>query len=300
MRKIFSILITTKNRLGDLKTTLNHLSALLQDSRVEFLVYDDASTDGTFDYVKENYPFIQLFRNNQSKGYIHNRNVLLNQCTGDYAISLDDDAHFLSEAVLDTIALYFENHLHCAVIACRIFWGLEPPISRATNEPSMRVKGFVGCGHVWRMDAWRAIPNYPAWFIFYGEEAFAGYHLFKKGWEVHYVPQLLVHHRVAVKSRKNAPDYSTRTRRALRSAWYMYFMFYPISQIPRKIGYSIYAQIKLKTIKGDYLATLGLVRAMVDVLVNCPKIYKNSKRFSKQEMNNYQKLPETKIYWKPD
>jgi hypothetical protein len=77
-------------------------------------------------------------------------------------------------------------------------------------------------------------------------------------------------------------------------------MFYPISQIPRKIGYSIYAQIKLKTIKGDYLATLGLVRAMVDVLVNCPKIYKNSKRFSKQEMNNYQKLPETKIYWKPD
>jgi hypothetical protein len=28
------------------------------------------------------------------------------------------------------------------------------------------LQSFVGCGHVWRMDAWRTIENYPEWFIF--------------------------------------------------------------------------------------------------------------------------------------
>jgi hypothetical protein len=42
------------------------------------------------------------------------------------------------------------------------------------------LQSFVGCGHVWRMDAWRTIENYPEWFYFYGEEDFASYLLFKK------------------------------------------------------------------------------------------------------------------------
>lgn len=296
----FSILITTKNRLADLQLTLDKTASLLNHPEVECLVYDDGSTDGTIAFVKKHYPQVICYKNEKSKGYIFNRNFLLEKCQGNYAISLDDDAHFLSAEVLETITRFFQTNPACAVIACRIFWGKEAPKAMHSNEPSLRVKGFVGCGHVWRMDAWRAIPNYPAWFIFYGEEEFAGYHLFKNGWEVHYVPALMVHHRVEVKSRKNAPDYSLRTRRALRSAWYLYLMFYPLTQIPRKIGYSIYAQIKLKTLKGDDQATIGLMRAIADVFINLFKIYKNSDRLTRQEMSNYQKLPETVIYWKPD
>ena len=102
--KKISILITTKNRIADLKVTLLNLASLLQHKEVECLVYDDASTDGTFEYLKAHFPNLILFRNEKSLGLIHNRNVLLNKCSGDYAISLDDDAHFLSENVIESEA----------------------------------------------------------------------------------------------------------------------------------------------------------------------------------------------------
>src|SRR5690606_33502883 len=130
------------------------------------------------------------------------RNELLNLTKAKYAITLDDDAHIVTQHSLEIIETFFEMHKKCAVIAFRIFWGKDAPDHVNHNLENTQVKGFVGCGHVWRMDAWRSIPNYPEWFVFYGEEEFASYQLFKNNWEVHYVPDVLVHHRVDIKNRK--------------------------------------------------------------------------------------------------
>ena len=54
----FSILISTKNRINDLKYTLEKLNFILQSKEVKCTIYDDGSTDGTFQYVKDNYPSI--------------------------------------------------------------------------------------------------------------------------------------------------------------------------------------------------------------------------------------------------
>jgi len=299
MSKKISILITTKNRIADLKVTLLNLASLLQHKEVECLVYDDASTDGTFEYLKAHFPNLILFRNEKSLGLIHNRNVLLNKCSGDYAISLDDDAHFLSENVIENITNYFESHPKCGVMACRIFWGKTHPISLTTNEIPQRVKGFVGCGHVWNMKAWHNIPNYPAWFVFYGEEEFASYQLFKNHWEVHYVPEILVQHRVEIKARKSDSDYVQRQRRSFRSGWYLYFLFYPWSVIPKKLVYTLWMQIKTKVLKGDGRATKGLLLALLDVLIHIPRLLKESNRFSSDEFKKYSNLEPTKIYWRP-
>lgn len=296
----FSILITTKNRLEDLKVTLHHLNPLLLLESVECVVYDDASIDGTFDYLKDNFPNLILFKNEKSLGLIHNRNVLLNNCSGDFAISLDDDAHFLSENVIENIVNYFENHSKCGVIACRIFWGKTSPISIVTNEISQRVKGFVGCGHVWNMKSWRDIPNYPEWFVFYGEEEFASYQLFKKDWEVHYVPEILVQHRVEVKARKKDSDYAQRQRRNFRAGWYLYLLFHPWTIIPKKLAYTLWIQIKTKVLKGDGRATKGLLLALLDVFINFPRLLKESNRFTTKEYKKYSKLEPTKIYWRPE
>jgi hypothetical protein len=104
----------------------------------------------------------------------------LNLVATDYAISLDDDAHFITANALSVIADYFAVHPNCGVLALRIFWGLTAPHTVVTTETPTRVQGFVGCGHVWRMKAWRSIPDYPDWFVFYGEEDFASYQLLKK------------------------------------------------------------------------------------------------------------------------
>jgi GT2 family glycosyltransferase len=296
----FSILISTKNRLTDLAFTLEKIKYLLKNDDVECVVFDDGSTDGTYEYVKDNFPSIKIQKIHVSKGYIYCRNKMLNETKADYAISLDDDAHFITENPLESIRNYFEQNDTCGLIAMRIFWGLEEPNSIVANQKPQRVQGFVGCAHAWRMKAWRDIPNYPEWFVFYGEENFASYQLFKKNLQVHYLPEVLVHHRVNVKSRKNSSDYTLRLRRSLRSSWYLLFLFYPISIIPRKISYSIWMQLKSKVFVGDFKALQALILALLDLVCAIPQILKNSNRMSQTEYDSYFKLPETKIYWQPE
>ncbi len=300
VKTTFSILITTKNRLADLVLTIDRIKHLLDRSDVDCVVFDDGSTDGTSEYVKQHFPNIQLHRNTVSKGYIFCRNKMLNETQADYAISLDDDAHFLTDSPLETISNYFEEHPKCGLQALRIFWGLDGPISTRTAEKSQAVQGFVGCAHVWRMTAWRYIPNYPEWFVFYGEENFASYHLFKNQWEVHYLPEVLVHHRVNLLMRKGQADYSVRLRRSLRSGWYLFFLFYPMRVIPRKMTYSLWMQFKKKVFQGDFKALIAIGLALLDLIWNVPRIIKNSNRLTQTEYEEYNQLPETKLYWNPE
>lgn len=295
----FSIVITTYNRLSDLKTTLESLNLLIKRDDVELIICDDASLDGTVSFLKESYHHHNLILNKKSKGLIYNRNILNNVAKGIYIISLDDDASFISENVLFEIEEVFIKNKNCGVQNLRIYWGKERIKTIETNEDIQLNKGFVGCGHVWRKTAWNSINNYPSWFIFYGEEDFASFQLLKKGWDILYNPKVLVHHRVDIKSRKKNTDYRLRLRRSFRSGWYLYFLFYPIHEIPKRLVYTLWQQIKKKILRGDLKATLAITQAILDVLYNFPKLIKNSNRLTMKEFKKYQKLPDTKIYWLP-
>lgn len=296
----FSIQISTKNRKDDLRITLNQIYSYLANDTVECLVFVDGSEDGTYEMVQEDFPEATLFYNEISKGYLYCRNQMLNQTTADYAISLDDDAHFLTKDPLKIITNYFHENPSCGLIAARIFWGKESPEHTITSGIVQEVKSFVGCGHIWRMQAWREIPNYPEWFQFYGEENFASLQLLKKKWEIHYVPELLVQHRVNLKARiQTNKDFAFRYRRSLRSDWYNYFMFFPLTAIPRKLAYSIWMQF-IKIGKGNFKTIKPLFLALFDLVITFPKLMKHRNAFTSSEYQKYQKLHEAKIYWNPE
>lgn len=296
----FSILISTKNRKDDLLFTLNKIQNLINNNQVECIVYDDGSSDGTHESVKNLFPQIKLLKNEVSKGYIYCRNFMLNTTKADYAISLDDDAHFVTENSLEIIEKYFTKNKKCGLIAFRLFWGRQLPESIQTNELPQRVKAFVGCGHVWRMKAWNEIPNYPEWFVFYGEEEFGSYNLLKKNWEIIYHPSVLVQHRVDFKTRKKDSDYQRRTRMSLRSGLYLFFLFLPFKTALRNIFYSLAMQIKNKVLKGDVLATLGFFQAVFDLLINIPRLILKRNGLTLNEYSIFTELPNAKIYWKPN
>lgn len=296
----FTILITTKNRLDDLRFTLTKIDHLLQRQDVSCVLCDDGSTDGTSDFIKANYPAIHLIRNEKSRGLIYSRNKLLSLVQSEYAISIDDDLHFITENPLELIEDYFNAHPKCGLIGFRIFWSKDEPSSTQTSQQPHRMKSFPGGANVWRMEAWRQIPDYPAWFIFHGEEDFASYELFKKNIEIHYLPAVLVHHRVDLKARKKQADYTIRLKRSLRSGWFLYFLFFPLIKIPRLLAYSIWMQLKLKVFKGDFKALQAIVLALFDLVVFFPKIVKNSNRLTLEEYRSYEKLPNIRLYWQPE
>lgn len=297
----FSILISTKNRLDELMYSLNKLESLIQDNLINCVIIDDGSIDGTFEKIKQSFPKIQISRNEISKGYMFCRNKMLNETQADFAISLDDDANFLIDNPIEIIQKYFENNTKCGVIAARIFWNdLEPNDTSTIDKPQI-VNSFVGCGHIWRMKAWKTIPNYPEWFQFYGEENFASMQLFKKGWEVHYVPEIFVHHRVNLKKRSASnKDGMIRFKNAIRADWYNYLIFLPFSKMPRKFGYSIWMQFKNRIFKGNFKLIKPLFKAKIDLIKNNSNIRKNRNPFTKNEFEAFSKLEPAKIFWKPE
>ncbi len=295
-----TIIITTKNRKAELAFTLKKIQTLLQREDVNCIICDDGSTDGTIPFLQSQYPQIKFIQNLKSEGLIYSRNRLMQLVTSDYAISIDDDLHFITENPLESIYAFFDKNPKVGVLSFRIFWGISQPQNVFSLEQSHRMKSFAGGAHVFRMRSWYEIPNYPDWFIFYGEEDFTSFQLFKKNIEIHYFPEVLVHHRVDVKSRKNNSDYSLRLRRSLRSGWYLYFLFLPLQKIPKKMTYSIWMQLKLKVFKGDFKALQALILAMLDFVVAIPKIIQNSNRLTQTEYDAYQKLEETKLYWMPE
>ncbi|MBS7786408.1 glycosyltransferase family 2 protein [Flavobacterium sp. CYK-55] len=300
MQATFTIIITTKNRLEDLKFTLEQISSLLALPNVSTLICDDGSTDATSEFIQKNYPNIHLIQHQKSLGLIASRNELMSLVQSDYAISIDDDLHFLSEQPLHQIEQYFQQNPKCGLVGFRIFWSKQPPLSQQTSDVSLRMKSFAGGAHAWRMSAWRAISGYPAWFVFHGEEDFAAYELFKKDIEIHYLPSVLVHHRVDLKARKNNADYAIRLRRSLRSGWSLYLMFFPMNRIPRLLAYSIWMQLKSRVFKGDYRALKALILAGFDLITFGPKIIKNANRLSEKEYQEFEKIENIRLYWKPE
>jgi len=295
----FSILITTKNRKEELLFTLNSLVRNINEN-VDIIVYDDGSSDGTFEIVKDKFPSIVLFRNEISKGYIYCRNFMLNTTKSEFAISLDDDAHFVSDNYLQEIADFFNKTQDCGVIGFRVFWGKQLPNDVTSDEVPFLMKSFVGCGHAWRMNAWNDIPNYPEWFVFYGEEDFASYHLFKKKWKVIYNPSILVQHRVDLKARRNDADILKRTRMSFRSGLYLFFLFLPFRVAVYSFLSSIWVYTKNKIFKADRIATIAFFQVIFDILINIPRIIRHRETLTKEEYSIFKQLPDPQIYWRPN
>ena len=105
-----AILISTKNRKSDLEVTLHKIEKLLKRIDVTCVVFDDGSTDGTYEFVRHYFADIISHRNQVSKGYLYCRNQMLNQTNADYAISLDDDAHFLTENPIEILRQHFNQN----------------------------------------------------------------------------------------------------------------------------------------------------------------------------------------------
>ncbi|MEM4134708.1 MAG: glycosyltransferase family 2 protein [Candidatus Micrarchaeia archaeon] len=120
-----SIIIPTYNRAQYLGQAIK--SALNQDyPNKEIIVSDNASTDNTFEVVKQfmNYPEFKYFRNETNIGMVPNwRKALYEYATGEYAIILSDDDFFVDKSYISkAIKLFRENPTLGLVHANWIIW----------------------------------------------------------------------------------------------------------------------------------------------------------------------------------
>ena len=189
-----TVVVTTRNRKDDLRTCLASIQR--QSIPVETIVIDDASTDGTVEMVRAEFPTVRLVVHGDMHGCVRGRNEGARLATGEVIISIDDDAAFSSEQIVaDTLACFDDDRV-AAVAIPYIDVNRDPtirqlaPDSRATYV----VESFIGTAHALRRRVFLKLGGYREELFHQGEESDLCVRLLAAGYVVRLGHGAPIHH----------------------------------------------------------------------------------------------------------
>jgi GT2 family glycosyltransferase len=216
--------------------TREHLRACLASVRLErpreVVVVDNASSDGSAEMVRAQYPSVRLRANERNLGYGAAANQAVGCCTAEYVLLLNSDT-LLQPGALKALSDYLAQHACAAIVGPRlvdpdgtlqascypfptplntflenstmaIFLGrlirrhiplLRNSYLRTWPHNAARVVPWIkGAALAIRRTAFDAVGGFDESYFMYFEDADLCYRLNAAGWQVHFAPVTTVVH----------------------------------------------------------------------------------------------------------
>jgi N-acetylglucosaminyl-diphospho-decaprenol L-rhamnosyltransferase len=114
-----SVIVVNYNAARFLERCLSSLEATLQAISHEVCVVDNASTDGSADLIRRQFPGVRLIINEQNLGFAAAINIGLTNTSGEYVLWLNPDSEVLNSGVNELID-YLDLHQSVGVVGARI------------------------------------------------------------------------------------------------------------------------------------------------------------------------------------
>lgn len=114
-----SIIIVNWNTCELLRSCLYSIFRYCGDLAPEIIVSDNASTDGSVEMVKSEFPMVMLLENRENLGFGSANNRGLQKATGDMILFLNPDTQFIDASLKKTIAFY-QQRLEAGFVGCRL------------------------------------------------------------------------------------------------------------------------------------------------------------------------------------
>ena len=201
MEKI-DVIITTKNRIKDLVITIRHLLKIGFEEKQVYII-DDASEDQTYNVIQNEFPTINIRRNESSKGLIVNRNILMDWTSNGYVLSVDDDSYVLTGADVNEAISILESDESYGIFHFRTFEQLAAPPPKEELSDEIRIlRNYIGCGHIISRATIESVGMYLEELFFYAEELDFSIRAYIKGIKTVTKDNLIVHHRIDKTLRK--------------------------------------------------------------------------------------------------
>ena len=125
---LVSIIIPTFNRKTELLRLLDSITRLdYPASRLEIVVVDDHSSDGTVEAVKENFPYVHTYRHDRERWVSAARNTGLSNSKGDFLLFIDDDNVMDPNCVRELISTFTDpDHPKVGLVGPLMFYLTRP------------------------------------------------------------------------------------------------------------------------------------------------------------------------------
>jgi GT2 family glycosyltransferase len=194
-----------------------------RSSDLELLVVDNASSDGSSEMVRAQFPSVWLIENQENVGFAAANNQAIRRAHGRYVVLLNSDAE-LRRGALEALVAFMEVHPRAGAAGARLlnadgslqpschplptpereFWRLlflEPvwpratyPMGRWDTTAPRRVEAIKGACLILRRAALDRVGLLDEDYFMYTEEVDLCYRLAQAGWELWWVPQAMVTH----------------------------------------------------------------------------------------------------------
>jgi len=204
-----SVIIVTYNHRKYMKDCL---SSVLVNNPLEVIVVDNGSTDGTAEFIEENFPQVKLIKSSRNFGYSGGNNLGVRCAKGKYVVILNPDTkvekNWLEELLkplekeerlitTPKILTYDGSKINtCGNI--EHFTGLT--FTRGLNESPRKfnefeyLSGFSGACFAMRKDDYLELGGFDERFFSYMEDTEFSWRAHAKGFKILYVPKSIVYH----------------------------------------------------------------------------------------------------------
>ena len=117
-----SIVIVNYNVKYLLEQCLYSVRSALGGREAQIFVVDNASTDGSVEYLSPLFPEVEFIKNRENRGFGAANNQVLGRCKGQYVLLLNPDT-VIGEESLYSLMFYLDDHPAIGAVGVKMLNG---------------------------------------------------------------------------------------------------------------------------------------------------------------------------------
>ena len=114
-----SILILCWNDLKVIVDCLRSIYTSTHSTEFEVIVSDNGSTDGSAEFIRKNFPQVQVIENGRNLRFAKANNVGIRASQGEYVLILNPDT-IIHDGSLDKLVLFADKHPEAGAFGCKV------------------------------------------------------------------------------------------------------------------------------------------------------------------------------------
>jgi GT2 family glycosyltransferase len=267
-----SVVLTTWNRREELRKTLMQLHKLSSSTKMELIVVDNCSSDGSVEMVRDEFPSVRLLAMpDSSYSPVEGMNIGFANALNPFIVALDDDSYPL-EGALEEMLACFDSSAEVGAVAFKV---VNPATGQLyTDDWPAHPLSFWGCAAGFRADVLRRVHYYDTDFFTYENEFDLAIRILDSGYLIKYLPQAVVHHWESPVNRSWGKTIFYGTRNRIWICIKHFPLYYMAIGLMRMLAKYCLIAIRRK-------AFLSFVRAMVAALGGAVKIVRKRRPVKK-------------------